>query len=119
MYSSSQNHTSRGLEEIGEGAFCYAIDLEDVNFPSSLKAIRRRCFSDCISLNVNPLVIPEGVEEIGYMAFVNCKSLTGKVVLPTTLKRINDGAFFSTKITECNFPMDWKKSATVPFMLLV
>lgn len=59
-----------GLEEIGEGAFCYAIDLEDVNFPSSLKAIRRRCFSDCISLNVNPLVIPEGVEEIGYMAFV-------------------------------------------------
>ena len=93
-----------GLEEIGEGAFCYAIDLEDVNFPSSLKAIRRRCFSDCISLNVNPLVIPEGVEEIGYMAFVNCKSLTGKVVLPTTLKRINDGAFFSTKITECNFP---------------
>ena len=93
-----------GLEEIGEGAFCYAIDLEDVNFPISLKAIRRRCFSDCISLNVNPLVIPEGVEEIGYMAFVNCKSLTGKVVLPTTLKRINDGAFFSTKITECNFP---------------
>lgn len=49
-----------GLEEIGEGAFCYAIDLEDVNFPISLKAIRRRCFSDCISLNVNPLVIPEG-----------------------------------------------------------
>lgn len=93
-----------GLEEIGEGAFCYAIDHEDVNFPISLKAIRRRCFSDCISLNVNPLVIPEGVEEIGYMAFVNCKSLTGKVVLPTTLKRINGGAFFSTKITECNFP---------------
>lgn len=93
-----------GVEEIGEGAFCYAIDLEDVNFPISLKAIKRRSFSDCISLNVNPLVIPEGVEEIGYMAFVNCKSLTGKVVLPTTLKRINGGAFFSTKITECNFP---------------
>ena len=93
-----------GLEEIGERAFAYAIDLKDINFPSSLKAIKRRCFSDCISLNVNPLIIPEGVEEIGYMAFVNCKSLTGKVILPTTLKRINDGAFFSTKITECNFP---------------
>lgn len=93
-----------GLKEIGEGAFCYAIKLEDINFPSSLRAIKKRCFSDCISLNVNPLVIPEGVEEIGYMAFVNCKSLTGKVVLPTTLKRINGGAFFSTKITECNFP---------------
>ena len=93
-----------GLEEIGEGAFCYAIKLEDVNFPISLKAINKRCFSDCISLNVNPLIIPEGVEEIGYKAFVNCKSLTGKIILPTTLKIINGGAFFSTKITECNFP---------------
>ncbi len=93
-----------GLVEIGEGAFCYAIKLEDINFPSSLRAIKKRCFSDCISLNVNPLVIPEGVEEIGYMAFVSCKSLTGKVILPTTLKKINGGAFFSTKITECNFP---------------
>lgn len=93
-----------GLEEIGEGAFAYAIDLVDINFPSSLRAIKRRCFSDCISLNVNPLVIPEGVEEIGNMAFVNCKSLTGRVIMPTTLKKINGGAFFSSKITECNFP---------------
>ena len=93
-----------GVVEIGEGAFCYAINLENVNFPSSLRTIKKRCFSDCISLNVNPLIIPEGVEEIGYMAFVNCKSLTGKVILPTTLKKINDCAFFSTKITECNFP---------------
>ena len=50
-----------GLEEIGEGAFAYAINLEDVNFPSSLKTIKRRCFSDCISLNVNPVIIPEVV----------------------------------------------------------
>ena len=93
-----------GLVEIGEGAFCYAINLENVNFPSSLRTIKKRCFSDCISLNVNPLIIPEGVEEIGYMAFVNCKSLTGRVSLPTSLNKINGGAFFSTKITECNFP---------------
>ena len=93
-----------GLMEIGESAFCYAINLTEVNFPSSLREIKKRCFSDCISLNVNPLIIPEGVEEIGYMAFVNCKALNGKVIMPTTLKRINDGAFFSSKITECNFP---------------
>ncbi|MDE7412940.1 MAG: leucine-rich repeat domain-containing protein [Muribaculaceae bacterium] len=93
-----------GLVEIGEGAFCYAIKLENVNFSSTLRRIKKRCFSDCISLDVNPLVIPEGVEEIGTKAFVNCKSLTGKVILPTTLKKINDGSFFATKITECNFP---------------
>ena len=93
-----------GLVEIGEGAFCYAIKLENVNFSSTIRKIKKRCFSDCISLDVNPLVIPVGVEEIGTKAFVNCKSLTGKVILPTTLKKINDGAFFSTKIAECNFP---------------
>lgn len=93
-----------GLEEIGQGAFAYAINLKEINFPSSLRNIKRMCFSDCISLNVNPLVIPEGVEEIGQNAFVNCKALTGKVILPTTLKRINDGVFSSCKITECNFP---------------
>lgn len=38
------------------------------------------------------------------MAFANCKSLTGKVIMPTTLKKINGGAFFQSKITECNFP---------------
>lgn len=93
-----------GLEEIGENAFAYAINLVDVNFPSSLREIKRRCFSDCVSLNVNPLIIPEGVEEIGYMAFTNCKALTGRVVLPSTMRIINGGAFFSSKITECNFP---------------
>lgn len=48
--------------------------------------------------------IPEGVEEIGSYAFYNCKQLTAKVVMPTTLKRIDTGAYFSSKITECNFP---------------
>ncbi len=105
----------QGLVEIGEAAFCYAIGLEDVNLPSSLRAINKRSFSDCISLNVNPLVIPEGVEEIGHMAFVNCKSLTGKVILPTTLKKINSGAFFSTKITECNFPEGLKEIGDAAF----
>lgn len=104
-----------GVVEIGEGAFCYAINLENVNFPSSLRTINKRCFSDCISLNVNPLIIPEGVEEIGYMAFVNCKSLAGKIILPTTLKKINDGAFLSAKITECNFPEGLEKIGDAAF----
>ncbi len=93
-----------GLAKIGEGAFAYAINLEDINFPSSLRTIKRRCFTDCISLNVNPLIIPEGVEEIEYMSFANCKSLTGNIILPKTLKKINAGAFFQSKITECSFP---------------
>lgn len=93
-----------GLREIGVMAFSYAIALEDINLPSSLKEIRRDCFSDCISLNVDPLIVPEGIEEIGYGAFVNCRSMRGKVILPSTIKRIGGEAFFQSKISECNFP---------------
>ncbi len=93
-----------GLVEIGEFAFMYAVKLETVNFPSTLREIKRRCFSDCRALNVNPLIIPEGVEQIGNTAFVNCQSLTSKVILPSTIKKIGNSAFFQAKITECNFP---------------
>ena len=93
-----------GLREIGEMAFSYAIALEDINLPSTLKEIKKYAFSDCISLNVDPLIIPEGVEEIGYGAFVECKSLTGEVILPSTLNKISSIAFFQTKISKCNFP---------------
>lgn len=93
-----------GLQEIGVMAFSYAIALEEVNFPSSLLTISRDCFSDCVSLSMDPLVIPEGVEEIGYGAFVNCRALTGKVILPSAIKRIGGEAFFQSKISECNFP---------------
>lgn len=93
-----------GLEEIGENAFSYAINLKEINFPSTLKRIGDRCFSDCVRLSVNPVVFPEGFEEIGDYAFFGTTELTGTVTLPSTLKRINEGAFYSSKITECNFP---------------
>lgn len=93
-----------GLVEIGEFAFCNAVRLKTVNFPSSLRKFKRRCFSDCIALNVDQIIIPEGTEEIGDVTFINCKSLTAKVVLPSTIKRIGTCAFSEAKITECNFP---------------
>lgn len=63
-------------------------------------------FAECHSLS-GSLVIPEGVEEIGYAAFADCIALTGTLSLPSTLKRIGrqkgymggwDGAF-----KHCNF----------------
>lgn len=93
-----------GLVELGEFACMYAVNLETINFPTTLREIKRRCFSDCQQLNVNPLIIPEGVEYIGNSSFVNCQSLSGKVVLPSTIKTIGSSAFFQSKITECNFP---------------
>lgn len=45
------------------------------------------------------ITIPEGVVEIGSMAFSGCKNLT-KVVLPDSLTEINNAAFAESGITE-------------------
>ena len=43
------------------------------------------------------------MEEIADLAFLNCRSLTGEVVLPSTMKTIGNGSFFSCKITSSFF----------------
>ena len=93
-----------GVVEIGYGAFSYCIYLEDVNIPSTLRRLNNYSFSECISLKTDPLIFPEGMKEIASLAFQDCRSLTGEVVLPSTIKKIGAGAFFSAKITKVNLP---------------
>lgn len=83
---------------IGESSFSYAINLEHINIPSSLEEIGEYAFADCISLKTDPLIFPDGLQEIPNMCFLNCESLTGSVVMPKTLKAIGAGAFFQAKI---------------------
>jgi len=92
------------VTNIGESAFSYAINLENINMPSSLECIGEYAFSDCISLQTDPLVFPEGVEAIPNMCFLNCKSLTGNVILPNSIKTIGEAAFFQSKVSSVNFP---------------
>ena len=70
-----------GVVEIGNGAFSYCIYLEEINIPSTLRRLNKYSFSECIRLKTDPLVFPEGMEEIADLAFLNCRSLTGEVVL--------------------------------------
>lgn len=93
-----------GLKEIGSAAFYLAVDLEVVNLPSTLRTLGSHCFSDCYALRTDPLVFPEGMEEIGDYCFLNCRNLKSRAVLPSTIKKIDEGAFFSAKITSINFP---------------
>lgn len=52
------------------------------------------------------LVVPEGVVSIGFMAFQECAKLTS-VSLPSTLTRINEGAFGNnTKLTSLTVSKD-------------
>ena len=73
-------------QKIGEGAFYQASALRQVNFPSTLRYIGDFAFN-ATKLEMNQLVIPEGVEEINQYAFAFCRKLKAQVTLPSTIKK--------------------------------
>ena len=78
---------------IGKGAFAECTNLKSVIFEegSKLADIDFLAFANCSALET--ITIPEGVETIGMGAFYNCESITA-IKTPSTLKSIDDGAFF-------------------------
>ena len=92
-----------GLEKIGYEAFAEALVLEEVNLPSTLREIGEYAFNST-QIRMDPLVLPEGMETIGHAAFAFCRQLTGQVVLPSTMKKIQYGAFYHSFITSVNLP---------------
>ncbi len=92
-------------DNITEFGFCafLGLTLRHINIPSSLKKLGESCFEDNKWLEVNPLVIPEGITEIPVRCFQWCDSLK-KIILPSTLKTIDQLAFYYTKVQEMNFP---------------
>ena len=104
-----------GVKRIEEMAFSYCINLEEVNIPSSLQYLGTYAFSDCVNLKTDPLVFSEGFESFGNLVFQNCRSLTGEVVLPSTIKEIGDGAFFCSKISSINLPEGLEKIGDAAF----
>lgn len=89
------------IVEIGKSAFNY-MQLEKINLPKSLRKLNIYSFANCHWLNVDPLIIPEGVIEIPAQCFVNCQSFK-KLVLPSTLREIKQCAFYNTRMEEVVF----------------
>lgn len=105
----------RKLKSIGEAAFAYAINLETIVLPQELESMGIYCFTDCISLNTSPLKLPEGLAEIPAMCFMNCKSLD-EVILPSTIKSIEEGAFYSAKLKHIDIPDGLETIGAVAFV---
>lgn len=59
--------------------------------PDTIRKIGKKAFCDCTSLSGN-LVLPSSLEEIGEYAFSNT-SLTGDLFLPSGLRYVGEGAF--------------------------
>ena len=104
-----------GIKRIEDGAFSYVVNLEDVNIPSELQYIGPSAFEQCENLKTDPLVFPEGFEKLDGAVFANCTNLTGKVVLPSTIKEIGEAAFWRAKISSINFPEGLEKIGDAAF----
>ena len=88
--------------EIGRFAF-KRMRLETINLPKTLKKLNRESFASCHWLRFNPLVIPEGLTEIPFGAFMHCQSFD-ELVLPSTIKILAGFCFYNTRMSKANFP---------------
>lgn len=86
-----------------EGLYTYYgdtfIGVEKLLVPSSYKIIGWRSF---YTLYVRELILAEGVEELWSGAFFNCE-FPQKIVIPSTIKYIEEGGLYHNTELECNF----------------
>lgn len=88
--------------EIGQYAFS-RMRLQKINFPTSLKKLSNGTFKDCRWLAMEPLIIPEGIEEIPQLCFSGCQSFK-KVILPKSLKKLAAFSFLNAEMEEICIP---------------
>lgn len=65
--------SNTNIRIIGESAFMFCKNLEEVIFPNSLERIDSKAFFSCVSLK--NIYIPDNVKSIGEDAFMGCNSL--------------------------------------------
>ena len=75
---------------IGEGAFMACTALKDINLPNSIKRIDYKAFWQ---VPFNNLVLPEGLEYIGALAFAKSGNENTDLVIPDSVTVIDDSAF--------------------------
>lgn len=80
-----------GITEITMEYFQNMKNLEEVDFPSTLKKIGYGSFKECEKLK--KIKLPDGVTNISAHAFDGCRNLT-EVQIPASVKYIGDDAFW-------------------------
>ena len=79
-------------DAIPYSAFRNKSTLVNFVFPESINKIANNAFENC-SLLSGALIIPDGVKEIGYYAFYNCKTISS-LSLPVGMEKIDYSAFY-------------------------
>ena len=96
-FLTGQIRIPEGLDVVN-GAFAPNMTAKVVIIPQGVKKVNG------IGGKPSSIIIPEGVEEIGGDAFNGLTSLKGDVSLPSTLRKIDHGAFASTSISHVGLP---------------
>ena len=78
------------VTEIGQGAFCYCIEMKSIVIPNSVTTIGRHAFSGCTKLE--SIVIPNSVTTIESYAFSGCSNLKS-VTIGKNVTSIGTNAF--------------------------
>jgi len=92
----------KNIEKIGNGAFQYCTNLENIIFGKNLKHLCEYCFYNCTKLkeidlsNTKLTYLAEGI-------FAECTNLE-KIKLPNILKTLKRVCLYNTKITKLNLP---------------
>lgn len=84
----------KGIESIGEGAFFYNDQLQDLTLPSKVNEISDFVLAGCSEITEGPIV-GEGVKKIGRFAFADMKKMNNPE-LPSTVNEIGERAFENT-----------------------
>ena len=84
----------KGMTYIGKYMFSTCKNIKHIHIPSHIKEIMSSAFSAC---NAEDIVLDEGVERIGLNAFEVSTANDTKIILPSSLKMIGDGALRNIK----------------------
>lgn len=84
----------KGMTYIGKYMFSTCKNIKHIHIPSHIKEIMSSAFSAC---NAEDIVLDEGVERIGLNAFEMSTANDTKIILPSSVKMIGDGALRNIK----------------------
>ena len=90
------------LKEIGYQAFYQCFNLKQLILPEGLEKIGAYAFFECNSLEA--ILLPSSLIEIGESAFACCMHLSGDLVIPDTVDRIDEYTFRDTNISTVTMP---------------
>lgn len=84
----------KGMTYIGKYMFSTCKNIKHIHIPPHIKEIMSSAFSAC---NAEDIVLDEGVERIGLNAFEVSTANDTKIILPSSVKMIGDGALRNIK----------------------